>query len=76
MNLLRNLARACQAFVKAAILERSRSTVAITEASIAQERRTPKMGEQACWIIISGIVGIWGQRDLWMDVEDALASIG
>ncbi|TFY80047.1 hypothetical protein EWM64_g3968 [Hericium alpestre] len=34
---------------------------------------TDLMSESACWMIVSIIVGVWGQRDLWMDAEDMLA---
>ncbi|KAJ3576173.1 hypothetical protein NP233_g595 [Leucocoprinus birnbaumii] len=76
MNLLRNLARACLAFVKVAILERTKGLHSNPEVINDQAPGIRVMGEQACWILISGIVGIWGQRDLWMDVEDVLASLG
>ncbi|KXN89608.1 hypothetical protein AN958_05475 [Leucoagaricus sp. SymC.cos] len=76
MNLLRNLARACLALVKVTILGLPSFAPSKAETSIEQARQTRAMGQQAGWIIIAGIVGIWGQRDLWMDVEDAFASLG
>lgn len=76
MNLLRNLARACFAFTKIAISERPRSICSEVKRSAGPMRATQPMGEQACWLIVSGIVGIWGQKDLWMDAEDQFFSTG
>lgn len=75
MNLLRNLARACLALLKVTILERTKGIPSKPEPLTERDSRAQLMGEQACWIILSAIVGIWGQRDLWMDAEDILASI-
>jgi hypothetical protein len=76
MNLLRNLARACLASVKVAISERTKGGLPESEAPVERKGESRAMGEQACWIIISGIVGIWGQKDLWTIVEDALSGLG
>lgn len=65
MNLLRNVARACLAFLKFLIKGRITSTV---------QGLSPTNGlnERSCWIIVSTIIGNWKQRDLWMDAEDML----
>jgi Survival motor neuron (SMN) interacting protein 1 (SIP1) len=77
INLLRNLARACLALLKHLVQER----VIIGGGSELQglvlgEQKQGFMGERSCWIIISVIVGVWAQRDLWMDAEAALSEIG
>ncbi|KAJ7490380.1 hypothetical protein B0H11DRAFT_1859686 [Mycena galericulata] len=59
MHLLRNLARAYMALLKG--LTRSTETLSADDI-------TPR----CCWIIISVVVGIWGQRDLWMDAQDMM----
>jgi len=74
MSVLRNLARACFAFTKIAISERPRSVCSEVKKSVKPTRATQPMGEQACWLIVSGIVGIWGQKDLWIDAEDQFVS--
>jgi hypothetical protein len=30
----------------------------------------------ACWMIVAVIAGVWAQRDLWMDAEEALRNSG
>ncbi|KAF7355490.1 hypothetical protein MSAN_01465900 [Mycena sanguinolenta] len=61
-NLLRNLARAYLALLKALIHS-------------APERVSAEdMNPACCWLIISTVVGIWGQRDLWMDAEEIVRS--
>ncbi|KAJ3788701.1 hypothetical protein GGU10DRAFT_426068, partial [Lentinula aff. detonsa] len=59
MNLLRNLTRTCIALLKVIIY--------------AGEDNADD--QAACWMIISVVIGIWGQRDLWMDAEEMLKSI-
>ncbi|KDQ64309.1 hypothetical protein JAAARDRAFT_118826 [Jaapia argillacea MUCL 33604] len=74
MSLLRNLARACTGLVKEHVWKKS----LLASAGVGQEEtRTsePLMGERSCWMIIAAIVGVWGQRDLWMDAESMLAGI-
>jgi len=36
---------------------------------------TKAMSEVSCWMTISAVVGIWGQRDLWDDAEEALRHV-
>jgi hypothetical protein len=78
MSLLRNLARACLGILKASIPQHSMSGKP-EEPSMAGHsdvvKRDEIISERSCWIIISTIVGIWGQRDLWMDAEAMLTSL-
>jgi len=30
------------------------------------------MSETACWMIVAAVTGVWGQKDLWIDAENAL----
>lgn len=76
MNLLRNLARACLAFIKIAISERTQGTCSELKTPNGPMQETQAMGKQACWLIVSGIVGIWGQKDLWTNAEDELVNTG
>lgn len=74
-NLLRNLARACIALLKTLI--QARSVPAEPGETQGKTGVTGDvMDEPSCWIIISAIVGIWAQRDLWADAEDMLAGLG
>lgn len=61
-HLLRNLARAYLALLKDLIHSK-------TEGGSVDE-----IDPRCCWLIISTVVGIWGQRDLWMDAEDIIRS--
>jgi hypothetical protein len=75
MNLLRNLARACLALIKHLVSKRmtgSHYFGSSTDAGAGEQF----MGEQACWIIISAIVSVWSQRDLWTDAVGVFTSIG
>ncbi|KAJ7180303.1 hypothetical protein C8R43DRAFT_972551 [Mycena crocata] len=60
MHLLRNLARAYLAFLK--------------DLTGPQTERASEddINAGSCWLIITTVVGIWGQRDLWMDAEAAI----
>ncbi|THV08356.1 hypothetical protein K435DRAFT_958935 [Dendrothele bispora CBS 962.96] len=68
MSLLRNLARACISLLGTLIQEKA------PEASETEpETETdPWIDVCSCWMIVSLIVGFWGQRDLWMDAEEIL----
>lgn len=76
VSLLRSLARACLALLK--ILRRMRlvgeKEVARAGHGVEVESLEVPISERSCWIIISIVVGVWGQRDLWMDSEAMLAS--
>ncbi|KAJ7781041.1 hypothetical protein B0H16DRAFT_1496915 [Mycena metata] len=60
MHLLRDLARAYLGLLKE--LMHSKTESASTE----------DVNPTSCWVIISTVVGIWGQRDLWMDAEEMI----
>jgi hypothetical protein len=79
MSLLRNLARASLALLKVLLRKRNLENKAeeILEVSRQAEgkRDDANMSERSCWIIITAIAGIWGQRDLWMDVDSALVGL-
>ncbi|KAF8195676.1 hypothetical protein K438DRAFT_1718903 [Mycena galopus ATCC 62051] len=62
MHLLRNLARAYLGLLKD--LTHSKMD------RIPKEDITPG----SCWLIISTVVGMWAQRDLWMDAEEIIKS--
>jgi len=72
MSLLRNLARASLALLKQIMQRRSQ-----VENSEQDPTNTTNghMSESSCWMIITAVVGVWGQHDLWMDAEAMLASL-
>lgn len=71
MSLLRNLVRACFGLLRKRMHERLNDA--------PDGVRTPSirdsMAESSCWLIISIIVGVWAQRDLWIDAEGIVASL-
>ncbi|KAH6915067.1 hypothetical protein BKA70DRAFT_1396353 [Coprinopsis sp. MPI-PUGE-AT-0042] len=67
MSLLRNLARACLGLLDHLIARRILPRVG---ASSSQD--LDLMTERSCWIILSLIVNVWKQRDLWMDAANIL----
>lgn len=86
MNLLRNLTRACIALLKVMICERTSNEAHSGDKMIKKElEKQEDNGEEyegsysdeqgSSWMIISIVIGIWGQRDLWMDAEDMLNSL-
>ena len=70
MNLLRNLARACLGLLKGSIQTRTS-----TEDAGQEVHGGIYMSERSCWIIICIIVGVWAQRDLWVEAEDMLKAL-
>uniref|UniRef100_A0A0W0EZB3 Uncharacterized protein n=1 Tax=Moniliophthora roreri TaxID=221103 RepID=A0A0W0EZB3_MONRR len=72
MNLLRNLTRACFSLLKVIINEKKGNTSILQDTLPDGEA---EMDQKSCWVIITVIVEIWHQRDLWMDAEDMLKSI-
>lgn len=58
--LLRSLVRVC-----IAILKRSRAQPLLPSGK-------DTIRERSCWIIISTVVDMWEQRDLWMGAEEML----
>ena len=74
MSLLRSLARACMALLKQSLLlsKRPAEQESYSEPSLMDKT---DMSESSCWIVITAIIGIWGQRDLWSDAEQILADV-
>lgn len=79
MSLLRNLARASLALLKVLMGKRAIHT---DSPGTSKAMRVVDTGddeiyisERSCWIIVTAVTGIWGQRDLWMDAEDMLAGL-
>ena len=75
MNLLRNLARAALTLLKQLIQQRSTPAgmELITDAGVIPT--IIPMDEISCWLVVSVVVGVWGQRDIWMDAEAMLVSL-
>lgn len=72
---LRALARACLSLIhlrrkQEASKDESGESVDKENVSDGKESR---MSETSCWMIICAVVGVWGQRDLWMDAEEQLS---
>ena len=72
-SLLRGMARACLELLKDII--RKKPVVGEDVGSHTSECPDgvqSQITERSCWMIVSIIVGIWGQRDLWMEAEAML----
>lgn len=65
MSTLRSLARGCMGLLKERV---------IREADVETEGR-PAIAEASCWMIVTAVGGLWGQRDLWQDAQDTLSSV-
>ncbi|TBU23505.1 hypothetical protein BD311DRAFT_703794 [Dichomitus squalens] len=65
-SLLRNLARGCLELM----VERRKRPVA--EES---PEEPPAIDERSFWLIVTVIIGIWGQTDLWTDAESMLSKV-
>lgn len=78
-SLLRNLARASLALLKDMIGKRAIHTDPPSTSTATREENIGGdeicISERSCWIIVTAVTGIWGQRDLWMDAEDMLARL-
>ncbi|CAA7260023.1 unnamed protein product [Cyclocybe aegerita] len=70
MNLLRNLARACLALLKAIKREQN-----FQSSPTIRPCTEGKMGETSCWIIVTIVAEIWKQRDIWIDAQDMLTQV-
>lgn len=68
MSLLRSLSRACMALLKGRLLLRLSNDASFNVGEDA-------ISESSCWMVITAVIGLWGQRDLWMDVERMLSDI-
>lgn len=77
MSLLRSLARASLALLKQS-MQRSSSIGAVIPTEAVPVNATQRDGdvisERSCWMIITAVAGVWGQRDLWIDAEAMLIS--
>ncbi|KAI9001354.1 hypothetical protein BD414DRAFT_505092 [Trametes punicea] len=72
-SLLRNLARAC---ISILVERRRRCAAPAKEAQAAETAEEANMiNDTACWMIISAVTGMWGQKDLWMDAEALLSKV-
>jgi len=69
-SLLRSLARACILLIKDHL---TRRPALASGAASPASRIDTAMDERSCWLIITAVTGIWGQRDLWMDAEEMLS---
>ncbi|KAI0939398.1 hypothetical protein AcV5_000828 [Taiwanofungus camphoratus] len=72
-SLLRNLARACMSLIKESIRRRTITLDSVMEKDEAKE--DARLDEWSCWMVVTTIIGIWGQRDLWSDAEAMLATL-
>ncbi|KAI0368051.1 hypothetical protein BV20DRAFT_969629 [Pilatotrama ljubarskyi] len=71
-SLLRSLARACISLM----VERRRRRVEGKEPGTGEPpEETSMIDDTSCWMIISAITGVWGQKDLWMDAEASLSEV-
>lgn len=70
-SLLRGLARGCMGLMA----ERRKRAVAQVDAASDARELFSMIDDRACWMIITAIVGVWGQSDLWMDAETMLAEV-
>lgn len=60
---LRALSRACVELIKTPAARPDGAPAADDRAFVA-----------ACWMVVAAVAGVWAQRDLWMDAEEALAA--
>jgi hypothetical protein len=74
-SLLRNLARASLALLRESTLRRHNAKETLIGGSQATEQDDHCMSERSCWIIITAVAGVWGQRDLWIDADSMLAGL-
>jgi len=61
MSLLRNLVRACTSLLNRRLQK--------------PEVDGDSMDATSCWLVTYAVVGVWSQRDLWMDIEEMLKTI-
>ena len=76
MNLLRNFVRACISLLGALVRKRvSSGGPEEYEKLCFSEKSAAAISEQSCWMIISIVIGVWAQWDLWDDVKATLGGI-
>lgn len=71
MNLLRNLARAVIALLKSCKQEELVGASEVILDQVGSER----MSVRSCWIILTIVIDVWKQHDLWLDAEHAVRSV-
>jgi Survival motor neuron (SMN) interacting protein 1 (SIP1) len=76
MSLLRSVARSCLALLKrllgdGTLLAGGQMVNEIQPSDLAESR----MSERSCWMIVSLVVGIWGQQDIWIEATDMLTGL-
>ena len=77
---LRSLARGCLGLIKLRMQERVSHGDALRNASGSSDvvpiaTSSEVISETSCWMIITAIIGLWAQRDLWQDAEEMLAKV-
>jgi hypothetical protein len=72
-SLLRGMARACLELLKGIIKKKPVLSEEVDSHTL--ECSGGEITERSCWMIVSIIVGIWGQRDLWMEAEAMLRAL-
>ena len=72
MSTLRSLARGCMDLIKHR-LQQQRADGAAPDVEADVDDVT--IAETSCWLVISAVIGLWGQRDLWQDAESMLATV-
>lgn len=86
---LRSLARACISFVQAERKRRASEDDAAQTNDLSDGKdekdangignegraisKDGRMSEISCWMVVGAVVGVWAQRDLWMDAEEQLS---
>ncbi|KAF7798895.1 hypothetical protein EIP86_010123 [Pleurotus ostreatoroseus] len=70
---LRTLARGCMSLIKERIQEHSTPSEGSSSAESNDAGRT--IGVSACWMVVTAITGVWGQKDLWIDAESMLSGL-
>jgi len=76
MNLLRIFVRACISLLSALVQKRvSLGGPEEYDKLCFAETGSTRISEQSCWMIVSIVIGVWAQWDLWDDVEVTLRGI-
>ncbi len=71
---LRTLARACMGLLKWSLLPSHDASEGNKCSGVGMMNGT-HMSAGSCWMVITAVTGIWGQRDLWYDAEDMLKEL-
>lgn len=71
---LRSLARGCMGLIRKRMSERAASE---TDNNASEDSKAPQncATEPSCWIIITAIIGIWAQKDLWEDARVTMVQV-